>query len=188
MVSTRFTVVAPRWLRAVQVRAVQRREVVDEDGGGEVADVVEVGLFLAVPDHAHRVAGPRDGDEALRVVRAHEEGDVGAAEAAQRLRDGEGAEHVAHADGGAAVHAEEHARLAQEALRHPEVLEVVDREARALVQDEPAHPLAEARGPVHHGPPERDHRPVLLVDRGPAPRAALPCRRGARAGRPPRAS
>ena len=147
-----------------EVRALQRGQVVDEDGGREVADVLEVRLLLAVAHHAHGVPGARHRDQPLGVVRAHQERDVRAAESPQRLRDGQRSEHVPHAHRGRAVHAEEHARLAQEPLRHPEVLEVVDGEAGALVQDQAAHLVAETAGRVDDGAAQGHHRAVLLVD------------------------
>ena len=107
----------------------------------------------------------RDGEQALGVVRAHEERDLCAGERAQRVRDGQRPVDVSHAHLGPAVHAEEHAGLGQQPLRHPEVLEVVDGEGRALVQDHVADAIAEAAGRVQHRAEQRHHRAVLLVDR-----------------------
>ena len=72
---------------------------------------------------------------------------------------------MTHADLVGAVHPEQDARLAQQPFGHPEVLEVVHREAGALVEHQVADALAEAGGPGQRGAREGHHRAVLLVER-----------------------
>ena len=135
-------------------------------------------------EHPHRISALRNRGDAFGVIGAHEERDLRPRPFAQRLRHRERPVDVAHAHDAASVDAEEDPRLAQEALGHPEVLEVVDRETLALVEGHEADRVAEARVAFRErrGGAPRSRR---SRDRpAPARRAGRPGRRGGAAARP----